>query len=134
MQSLTPECTHSGLGSSAFARRYLRNRVFFLFLRVLRCFSSPGSPPYVMDWRMDDRGPLCRVSPFGHPRIKGYLLLPAAFRSLSRPSSALSAKASALCSFCLTICCDSVHSLASFPLSLMITYHRCLIPICALPE
>ena len=25
----------------------------FLFLRVLRCFSSPGSPPYVMDWRMD---------------------------------------------------------------------------------
>ena len=134
MQSVTPACTHTGLGSSGFARRYSRNRVFFLFLRVLRCFSSPGSPPYVMDWRMDDRGPLCRVSPFGHPRIKGYLLLPAAFRSLSRPSSALSAKASALCSFCLTICCDSVHSLASFPLSLMITYHRCLIPICALPE
>ena len=96
MQSVTPECTHSGLGSSAFARRYLRNRVFFLFLRVLRCFSSPGSPPYVMDWRMDDRGPLCRVSPFGHPRIKGYLLLPAAFRSLSRPSSAPGAKASSL--------------------------------------
>ena len=43
MQSVTPECTHSGLGSSAFARRYLRNRVFFLFLRVLRCFSSGGS-------------------------------------------------------------------------------------------
>ena len=134
LRSLTPACTHTGFGSSHFARRYFGNRVFFLFLRVLRCFSSPGSPPYVMDWRMDDRGPLCRVSPFGHPRIKGYLLLPAAFRSLSRPSSALSAKASALCSFCLTICCDSVHSLASFPLSLMITYHRCLIPICALPE
>ena len=50
----TPECTHSGLGSSAFARRYLRNRCFFLFLRLLRCFSSPGSLPYVMDWRMDD--------------------------------------------------------------------------------
>ena len=31
------------LGSSSFARRYLRNRCFFLFLRVLRCFSSPGS-------------------------------------------------------------------------------------------
>ena len=28
-----------------------------------------------------------RVSPFGHPRIDGYLLLPGAFRSLSRPSS-----------------------------------------------
>ena len=102
MQSVTPECTHSGLGSSAFARRYLRNRVFFLFLRVLRCFSSPGSLPYVMDWRMDDRGVLCRVSPFRDLRIKGYLLLPEAYRSLSRLSSALSAKASALCPYCLT--------------------------------
>ena len=34
----------SGLGSCAFARRYLRNHFCFLFLRVLRCFSSPGSP------------------------------------------------------------------------------------------
>ena len=34
-----------------------------------------------------------RVSPFGNPRINGYLLLPEAYRSLSRPSSALSAKA-----------------------------------------
>ena len=37
-------------GSSLFARRYLGNRVFFLFLRLLRCFSSPGSLPIVMDW------------------------------------------------------------------------------------
>ena len=102
MQSVTPRCTHPGLGSSAFARRYLQNRVFFLFLRVLRCFSSPGSLPYVMDWRMDDRGVLCRVSPFRDLRIKGYLLLPEAYRSLSRLSSALSAKASALCPYCLT--------------------------------
>ena len=41
--SVTPECTHSGLGSSNFARRYFRNRCFFLFLRLLRCFSSAGS-------------------------------------------------------------------------------------------
>ena len=101
-RSITPERTRSGLGSSAFARRYLQNRVFFLFLRVLRCFSSPGSLPYVMDWRMDDRGVLCRVSPFRDLRIKGYLLLPEAYRSLSRLSSALSAKASALCPYCLT--------------------------------
>jgi hypothetical protein len=33
-----------GLGSSPFARRYSENRCFFLFLRLLRCFSSPGSP------------------------------------------------------------------------------------------
>ena len=101
-QSVTPGCTHPGLGSSAFARRYLQNRVFFLFLRVLRCFSSPGSPPYVMDWRMDDGGVLRRVSPFRDLRINGYLLLPEAYRSLSRLSSALSAKASALCPYCLT--------------------------------
>ena len=72
---------------------------FFLFLRLLRCFSSPGSLPYVMDWRMDTWSLSRWVSPFGHLRITGYLLLPAAFRSLSRPSSALSAKASTLRSF-----------------------------------
>ena len=33
-----------GLGCSDFARHYFRNRFCFLFLRVLRCFSSPGSP------------------------------------------------------------------------------------------
>ena len=36
---------------------------------------------------------LRRVSPFGNPRIGAYLRLPVAYRSLSRPSSALSAKA-----------------------------------------
>ena len=95
-QSVTPECTHSGLGSSPFARRYLGNRCFFLFLRVLRCFSSPGSPHTPMYSVHDDRSSSCRVPPFRDPRIDGYLLLPAAFRSLSRLSSALSAKASAL--------------------------------------
>ncbi len=116
MQSVTPVCTHTGLGSSHFARRYFGNRVFFLFLRVLRCFSSPGSLHTPMDSVHDDRSSSCRVPPFRHPRLNGYLLLPAAFRSLSRPSSALSAKASALRSFCLTICCYSVNSLAFFPL------------------
>ena len=33
------------------------------------------------------------VAPFGNPRIDGYLLLPVAYRSLSRPSSAPDAKA-----------------------------------------
>ena len=40
---LTPKDKSSGLGSFPFARRYSGNRCFFLFLRVLRCFSSPGS-------------------------------------------------------------------------------------------
>ena len=38
-----------GLGYSDFARHYFRNRFYFLFLRVLRCFSSPGSPHCTMD-------------------------------------------------------------------------------------
>ena len=71
-------------GCSAFARHYLRNNYCYLFLRVLRCFSSPGylslrSTMSSTQW----------VSPFGHLRIKGYLHLPVAFRSLSRPSSSL---------------------------------------------
>ena len=73
----------------------------FLFLRLLRCFSSPGSLPYVMDWRMDDWSFSSRVSPFRNLRVFGYLLLAAAYRSLSRLSSALSAKASTLRSFYL---------------------------------
>lgn len=32
------------MGCSRFARRYSGNRVCFLFLGVLRCFSSPGLP------------------------------------------------------------------------------------------
>lgn len=32
-----------GLGSSPFARRYLGNRFYFLFLALLRCFSSRGT-------------------------------------------------------------------------------------------
>ena len=39
------------------------------------------------------------VAPFGNLRIKGYLLLPVAYRSLSRPSSAPDAKAFPLRSF-----------------------------------
>ena len=100
----TPWCSHHGLGSSAFDRLYLRNRYYFLFLRLLRCFSSPGSlrmpmySPYgAWDFPM-------RVSPFGCLRIIAYVRLPEAFRSLSRPSSALSAKASALRPSLLNLC------------------------------
>ena len=50
----TPVSLHKpGLGYSPFARRYLGNRGFFLFLGVLRCFSSPGRlyPPYIFRWK-----------------------------------------------------------------------------------
>ena len=46
-----------------------------------------------------DGGLLRRVPPFGNLRVNGYLLLTAAYRSLSRPSSAPDAKAFPLRSF-----------------------------------
>ena len=64
-------------------------------------FSSYGyldvSVPRVRLLFEDDRPSACRVAPFGYPRIKGYLHLPTAFRSLSRPSSPPRAKASTVC-------------------------------------
>ena len=54
LQSVTPERTRSGLGSFHFARRYFENRVFFLFLALLRCFSSGGSRRMAMDSPYDD--------------------------------------------------------------------------------
>ena len=72
-----------GLGSCAFARHYWRNHCYFLFLRVLRCFSSPRSPHVLHG----DRSSTCRVAPFGYLRINVCLQLPVAFRSLPRPSS-----------------------------------------------
>ena len=70
----------------------------FLFLGLLRCFTSPrvASPDYefirsiihyYMDW----------VVPFGDPRIKACLRLPVAYRNLLRPSSPLGTKASTVC-------------------------------------
>ena len=90
-----------GLASSDFARHYSRNLVWFLFLSLLRCFSSGGSPRIPMysvyvPWFF-----IMGVSPFGNLRIEAYLQLPVAYRSLSRPSSALSAKAFTLRSFSL---------------------------------
>ena len=36
------------MGSSPFARHYWGNHCCFLLLRVMRCFSSPRSPPFRM--------------------------------------------------------------------------------------
>ena len=58
------------LGSSPFARHYSGNRFLFLFLRVLRCFSSPGALLRVLPRR-------CRGFPldgFPHSETSGSLL------------------------------------------------------------
>ena len=84
-----------------FARHYLRNLGWFLFLRVLRWFSSPGSLllPYVFR-----QGYRTECGGFPHSDIAGSLLycqLPHAFRRLTRPSSPIIAKASTWCTYSL---------------------------------
>ena len=88
-----------GLASFPFARRYSENRCFFLFLRLLRCFSSAGSLCTAMYSLHSDKVLPYRVSPFGNLGVNGYLLLTRAYRSLSRPSSAPDAKSFSLRSF-----------------------------------
>ena len=82
-----------GLGYSHFARHYSGNHYCFLFLRVIRCFSSPGLPSTDCSEFPDCSG---WVAPFGYLRINSYLPIPADYRSLSRPSSPLRAKASSV--------------------------------------
>ena len=83
-----------GLGCSLFARRYWGNRFCFIFLRVLRWFTSPGwlRHPMYSDGAIED----CPrwVAPFGNLRVKACLRLTEAYRSLPRPSSPACAKAS----------------------------------------
>ena len=71
-----------GLGCSPVARHYWGNHCCFIFLQVLRCFSSLR-----LLTRRYNTSSMYWVAPFGNLRIKGYLHLPAAYRSLSRPSS-----------------------------------------------
>ena len=113
-----------GLGYSPFARHYWGNHCYFLFLRVLRCFSSPRWLPTLLDVGPSAR----RVVPFGNPRIKGYLHLPAAFRSLSRPSSPPRAKASAMRPFLLSshphcLKCGMTYTFSSFLFLLRLLHH-----------
>ena len=83
------DITTSGLGSSAFARHYSQNRSFSFFSSRYLDVSVPRVPLitlfiHVMIIR---HYPYC-VSAFGHLRVEAHLQLSAAFRSLSRPSSA----------------------------------------------
>ncbi len=77
-----------------FARRYSGNRICFLFLRVLRCFSSRVCLLISYVFRYGYHSITSGGFPFGNLRIKACLQLPEAYRCSSRPSSAPSAKAS----------------------------------------
>ncbi len=65
-------------------------------------FQFTGFPPLILcvQIRVTEHD-LCRVSPFGYPRVKACFRLTVAFRRLLRPSSATVAKASSLRSFLL---------------------------------
>ena len=87
-------------GLFRFRSPLLTESILVLFLRILRCFTSPrvaqpvlciqtGATPYERR----------RVSPFGNLRIKACVPLPEAYRSLLRPSSPDDAKASINCRY-----------------------------------
>ena len=81
-----PTLSHAtGLGSSRFARHYSGNRCCFLFLGLLRCFSSPGTLPAAMyspqdSWTLLQESCLIRGSPdrslFAAPRSVSPLTAP----------------------------------------------------------
>ena len=56
-----------GLGFSAFAHRYSQNQFLSLFLRVIRCFSSPGIAPL--------RVVRVYLTGFSHSEINGSMLV-----------------------------------------------------------
>ena len=73
------------MASPGFGRPYSRDPYWFLFLRLLRCFSSAGSRPRTGTLELIR---LQQEVPFGHPRFYGCMRLAGAYRSLPRPSSA----------------------------------------------
>ena len=73
--------TTSGISVDVFSSPYLD--VSVQAVPHVHLFDSMHDTGVLLQW----------VSPFGNLRINGYLLLPEAYRSLSRPSSAPDAKA-----------------------------------------
>ena len=85
-------------GLFRFRSPLLTESILVLFLRILRCFTSPRIA--LQDLCIQSCAtPLARrrVSPFGNLRIKACVPLPEAYRSLLRPSSPDEAKASIDC-------------------------------------
>ena len=75
-----------GLTIIRFRSPLLTESLRFIFLRVLRCFSSPGSLCL-----RSNTSSMYWVAPFGYLRINSCVPIPVAFRSLPRPSSPLKA-------------------------------------------
>ena len=86
----------STTGLFRFRSSLLAESLLMSFPPGTEMFQFPGfaSATYVFS----DGSPCGGVAPFGHPRINDRSHLPRAFRSVPRPSSPLSAKASTKCS------------------------------------
>ena len=77
-----------------FRSPLLTESLRFLFLGLLRCFTSPRFASLDYEFiQMITRCDTGWVVPFGDPRIKACLRLPVAYRNLLRPSSPLGTKA-----------------------------------------
>ena len=86
--SRSPTTPLARFGLLPFRSPLLRESLLISFPGLLRWFTSSGLSPAAYLIRPSGwRAPARRVTPFGNPRITGYVLLPAAYRSLSRPSS-----------------------------------------------
>ena len=91
----TPSSKPGGLGFSAFVRHYLRliscpsvtEMFHFTESRLCNLWIQLQITEHYFCW----------IAPFGYPRIKAFMQLPEAFRSLTRPSSPADAKASFMC-------------------------------------
>ena len=90
------EVNFIGLACSAFARRYLRNRISFSSSGYLDVSVPRVVLPTLMCSGRGYAHCCAWVRPFGDPRVEGCVLLAGDYRSLPRPSSAPCAKASAV--------------------------------------
>ena len=83
-----PRClNNAGLGSFRFARHYFGNRYFLSLPAGTKMFQFPA-----LAHHRCVQPSTARVAPFGNLRIEACLQLPAAYRSLPRPSSPSEAK------------------------------------------
>ena len=80
-----------------FRSPLLTESLRFLFLRLLRCFTSAGFAPTDYEFIRRSPGNPGWVAPFGNSWINACLQLPMTYRSLPRPSSPPDTKAFTAC-------------------------------------
>ena len=87
-------CKQHWFGLFLFRSPLLQESSFLFLPTGTKMFQFPAFPSYTLLYSCMDCQVLFpnRVSSFGYLWVNGYLLLTIAFRSLSRPSSALGAK------------------------------------------